>query len=79
MIDFLDNKIKMLIESSNIKLIILDSITAIFRGEFDNSLIDMKNRTELLIYISLALNKINYTYKIPIIIINQVYKLYIDC
>lgn len=50
----------------------IDSITAMFRGEFDNTLEDMKSRTEWLITISLILHQLNYKYKIPIVVINQI-------
>lgn len=66
------NRLPLLLENSNIKLIVIDSITAMFRGEFDNTLQDMKSRTEWLITISLILHELNYKYKIPIVVINQI-------
>jgi len=66
----LNNDIEVLIKEKCVKLIILDSITAIIRG--DKDIEDVSERTDVLSHIGQRLQDLCHEYKLSVLVVNQV-------
>jgi len=63
-------RIESLLENSSIKLIIIDSVAALFRAEFEYQ--DMAERAKLLAKLGQRLHALSFKYKLCIVTVNQV-------
>ncbi|XP_065660651.1 DNA repair protein XRCC3 isoform X2 [Hydra vulgaris] len=66
----LNIKVDLLLSNQKIKLIVLDSVAALFRAEYDAS--NMINRSQMLAKFGLKLHHISHKYKICFVVVNQV-------
>ncbi|GBG62036.1 hypothetical protein CBR_g28512 [Chara braunii] len=55
-----------------LRMIIIDSIAALFRSEFDNTILDMSNRASILFQVAGELKRIASEFQIPVLLTNQV-------
>ena len=70
MISFLETRIAKLLSKHRLKLIIIDSIAALFRVEFETW--ELSARAKALATIGKLLHKLSHQYKICILCVNQV-------
>lgn len=70
LISFLETRITNLLSNHKLKLIIIDSITALFRVEFENW--ELAARAKTLATVGKLLHKLSHQYKICVICVNQV-------
>eukprot|EP00742_Colponemidia_sp_Colp-10_P013713 GILJ01015512.1.p1 GENE.GILJ01015512.1~~GILJ01015512.1.p1 ORF type:complete len:315 (-),score=25.80 GILJ01015512.1:77-1021(-) len=70
--DILSNRIPLLMESMQIKLVVIDSIASLFRVEFDHSRRDMRSRSDCMTRHASLLKRLSSEYRIPIVVTNQV-------
>lgn len=66
----LDIRLPALLNKSNIKLLILDSVAAIFRSEFD--LHELADRAKTLAKLGNKLQRISHQYNLCVVCVNQV-------
>ncbi|KYQ91914.1 AAA ATPase domain-containing protein [Tieghemostelium lacteum] len=72
LLDLLSNRIQSLLFQKTIRLIIIDSIAALFRSEYGNEKAETIEKSKLLYNLSNILRLVNEKYGILIIVINQV-------
>ncbi|KZV29574.1 hypothetical protein F511_00852 [Dorcoceras hygrometricum] len=65
-------RLEFLIPRLNIKLIVVDSIAALFRGEFDNTPVELKRRSNLFFKISSKLKWYAWKFGMAVVVTNQV-------
>ncbi|XP_073141661.1 DNA repair protein XRCC3 homolog [Henckelia pumila] len=65
-------RLEFLIPRLNIKLIVVDSIAALFRGEFDNTPVELKRRSNLFFKISSKLKWYAWKFGVAVVVTNQV-------
>ncbi|XP_075514563.1 DNA repair protein XRCC3 homolog [Primulina tabacum] len=65
-------RLEFLIPRLNIKLIVVDSIAALFRGEFNNTPVELKRRSNLFFKISSKLKWYAWKFGMAVVVTNQV-------
>ena len=68
----LKKKLPVLLNSQRVKLVIIDSIAALFRSEF--ALKDMAQRARLMSSVASILHRLSSRHNIPVVCVNQVCK-----
>ena len=67
------NQACLLVQRLNVKLVVIDSLTAIFRGEFKgSSIVDMKDRAEMLLQLAARMKRCSHEYGCAFVVVNQV-------
>ena len=67
------NQACVLVQRLNVKLVVIDSLTAIFRGDFrGSSIVDMKDRAEMLLQLAARMKKCSHEYECAFVLVNQV-------
>ena len=67
------NQACVLVQRLNVKLVVIDSLTAIFRGEFKgSSIVDMKDRAEMLLQLAARMKRCSHEYGCAFVVVNQV-------
>jgi len=69
-------RIEPLISVQNVRLVLIDSIAALFRTEYEND--EISRRSEALFKLSNKLKTLSRDYVVPIVVINQVSDMIID-
>jgi DNA-repair protein XRCC3 len=70
LIDILDNKLPVLMKRTKVKLLVIDSITALFRVEY--SMDEMYERAQVLNRIGARLVQLSHKNNMPVVCVNQV-------
>lgn len=65
-------RLDLLIPKLNIKLIVIDSIAALFRGEFENTPVELKRRSSIFFKISSKLKMYASKFGLAVVLTNQV-------
>ena len=67
------NQACVLVQRLNVKLVVIDSLTAIFRGEFrGSSIVDMKDRAEMLLQLAATMKRCSHEHGCAFVVVNQV-------
>ncbi|EPS72998.1 hypothetical protein M569_01759, partial [Genlisea aurea] len=65
-------RLDFLVPKLNIKIIVIDSIAALFRGEFENTPVELKRRSSMFFKISSKLRYLGRKFGLAVVITNQV-------
>jgi DNA-repair protein XRCC3 len=68
----LDERLPHLLRQQNVKLVVIDSIAALFRGEVTGCVEDLTQRSALLLHMGATMKRLSHRYQLPFVVVNQV-------
>jgi DNA-repair protein XRCC3 len=68
----LDERLPHLLRQQNVKLVVIDSIAALFRGEVTGCVEDLTQRSALLLHMGATMKRLSHQYQLPFVVVNQV-------